>query len=265
MTVWASSYAFAAGGDILVLNRATGQLRFTAGPTGGLTFAPSGTVLYIANPAEVIAVDVQSRQPIAKYFSGNLENIGQVIPSPDGKRLYVSITFVSGSAIEPQGSVFLPPGEIVVLDTSTYKPVAGFNVPHGLGVVALTQDASTLVCTSNFGRVVLISTTTGAVTGTIHLTPANGALEGLALSNDGGTAYVTDAVNNLLFVASLATLFQQATVSVGRTPLDVAITPDGSEAWVATAAGLEVVNLAAGQVSGPVRLPGTPSAIVFAP
>jgi YVTN family beta-propeller protein len=261
-TVWASSYAFAAGGDILTLNRATGQLNFIAGPSGGLTFSPSGKVLYVASPSKVIALDAQSAQPVGKYFAGNLQNIGQAIPSPDGTRLYVSKTFVSGSPTP--GTTVLPAGEIVVLDTATFKPVSVVSIPHGLGVFALTADGSTLVCTSNRGEVHVIGTATGAVTETITLTPSNGVLEGLALSNDGSTAYVTDAQNNLLFEVSLATQSQQATVSVGSTPLAVAITPDGSEAWILTAVGLETVNLAAGQVSGPVRLPGTPSAIVFA-
>jgi len=152
-----------------------------------------------------------------------------------------------------------------VLDTSIFKPVAAINIPDGLGVLALTPDGSTLVCTSNFGHVHLIDTATDAIAATIHLTPANGLLEALALSSDGSTAYVTDTENNLLFVASLRTQAQQASFPVGMDPSGVAITPDGSEAWVLTAAGLEIVNLATFQVSGPVPLPGTPSAIVFAP
>jgi len=264
-TVWASSYEFAAGGDFLVLNPATGQLKFTVGPTGGLAFAPSGTVLYFANPAKVIALDVQSMSPIAAFSAGQLENIGQAIPSPDGTRLYVSITFVSGSAQQPQERAVLPPGDIVVLDASSLKRVAVINIPDGLGALALAPDGSTLLCTSNRGHVHLISTATDAIAATIDLTPTNGLLEGLALSSDGSTAYVTDTENNLLFVASLTTQTQQARVPVGMDPLAVAITPDGSEAWVLTQAGLEIVNLATGQVGGPVRLPGTPSAIVFAP
>jgi len=263
--VWASSYQFAAGGDILTLNPATGQLKFTVGPTGGLTFSPSGALLYVANPAEIVVLAVPSMNRIATLPAANLENIGQAIPSPDGTRLYVSVTFVSGGGSQPQGGTLLPPGEIMAIDTSTYKPVAVVNIPGGLGAIALTPDGSTLACTSNLGRVVLISTATNAIAATIHLTPANGVLEGLAISPDGTMAYVTDARNNLLFVASLATQKQLAADPVGVTPLSVAITPDGSEAWVLTAAGLEIVNLATGQAGGPVRLPGAPSAIVFAP
>jgi hypothetical protein len=44
----------------------------------------------------------------------------------------------------------------------------------------------------------------------------------------------------------------------------VVISPDGSEAWVATLAGLEVVNLATSAVSA-VALPGEPADIVFGP
>jgi YVTN family beta-propeller protein len=257
-TVWASSYEFSLGGDVLVLHPSTGQLQFIAGPTGGLSFAPGGTVLYVANPAKLMALDVPSMHQIAAFQAENLENIGQAIPSPDGKLLFVSISFVSGVAV-------LSPGDIVVLDSSSLKLVSTINVPGGLGVFALTPDGSTLVCTSNFGRVLLISTATGALTATIHLTPSNGLLQGIALSPDGSTAYVTDAANNLLFVADLAPPSQQAKIAVGRSPLAVAISTDGTQAWVATNAGLEVVDVASGQVSGPILLPGTPSAIAFAP
>jgi YVTN family beta-propeller protein len=264
-TVWASSYEFAAGGDILVLNPATGQLKFTVGPTGALSFAPSGTVLYVANPAQVVALDVQSMTQVAKFSAAQLQNIGQAIPSPDGTRLYLSITFVSGGPRQPQGRAVLPPGDIAVLDTSTFKRVGTINIPDGLGGLALTSDGSTLVCTSNKGQVHLIDTATDKITATIDLTPANGLLESVAPSSDGATAYVADTENNLLFVASIATQAQLAKIAVGQDPFNVAITPDGSEAWVLTGAGLEIVNLATGQVGGPVALPGAPSAIVFAP
>ncbi len=263
--VWASSYQFAAGGDLLMLNPATGQLNFTVGPTGALAFAPNGTALYVANPAQVIALGIPSMSKIAKFSAGQLQNIGQAIPSPDGTRLYVSITFVSGGTRQPRERVVLPPGDIVVLDASSLKAGGLINIPDGLGGLALTADGSTLVCTSNKGHVHLIDTATDKIAATIDLTPANGLLEAVALSSDGSTAYVADAENNLLFVASLATQMQQSKIAVGMDPFDIAVTPDGSEAWVLTGAGLEIVNLATSQVGGPVLLPGAPSAIVFAP
>jgi YVTN family beta-propeller protein len=130
--------------------------------------------------------------------------------------------------------------------------------------MALTPDGSTLVFTGNEGRVQLLSTSTYELTGTVQLSPTNGYLEDVALSPNGSTAYVTDATNNLLLVANLQTKTQTSTISVGSSPSPVVITPDGSEAWVSTLSGLDVVNLATGAVNS-VTLPGEPGDIVFAP
>ncbi len=262
-TVWASQVSFGLGGDVLFLNPATEQVKYIVDISGALAFSPSGTVVYVYNPGGVTAYDVVSLTPVATAHVGQLTNVGQAIPSPDGTRLYISASFVSG--IINKGDVLFAPGEILVLDTSTFKYTAAISVSDGMGALALTPDGSTLVYTSNYGRVHLISTATDKITATIHLTPANGLLSGLALSPDGSTAYVADALNNLLLVASLQTQTQLASISVGTSPSLVVVTPDGSEAWVATLAGLEIVDTATGQVSGPVALPGTPSAIVFAP
>ena len=261
-TVWASQYGFGLGGDILFLNPATQQLKYKVGYAGALAFSPSGTVVYVANPGAVTALDVATLKPIGTAHVGQLTNVDQAIPSPDGTRVYISTSFVSGVS---DGPVVLAPGEILVLDTSTFKYTAAINVPDGMGAMALTPDGSTLVYTANDGRLHLLSTATNKITATIHLTPANGLLSGLALSPDGATAYVADAENNLLMVADLATQTQPNSIAVGNSPSPVVISPDGSEAWVATLAGLEIVNTSTGLLSGPVRLPGEPSAIVFGP
>jgi len=260
-TVWASQFSFGLGGDTLFFNPATEQIKYIVGISGALAFSPSGTVVYTYNSGRVTAYDVASLTEIGTASVGQLTNIGQAIPSPDGTRLYISVSFVSG--IINKGSVLFSPGEILVLDTATFKYTAAINVPEGMGALALTPDGSTLVYTTNFGRVRLISTATHKLA-TVQLTPSNGLLNGLALSPDGSTAYVTDTENNLLLVANLPTQTQQASIAVGSFPSPVAITPDGTEAWVATLAGLEIVNTTTGEVSA-VALPGEPSAIAFAP
>jgi YVTN family beta-propeller protein len=261
-SVWASQYAFGLGGDILALNPATGQLQYKVGYSGALAFGPNGSVVYVANPGAVTALDVASLTPVGRAYVGQLTNIDQVIPSPDGTRLYISASFVSGISSEQE---LLAPGEILVLDTSTFKYTAAISVSDGMGVMALTPDGSTLVYTANYGRVHLISTATNKTTGTIHLVPANGLFNGLALSPDGSTAYVVDGENNLLLIVNLATQIQQGSIAVGLGPAPVVISPDGSQAWLVTLSGLEIVDLAAREVSGTVRLPGTASAIVIAP
>ena len=262
-TVWASQFSLGLGGDLLFLNPATGQEKYIVDISGALAFSPSGAVVYIYSSGGVTAYDVASLTPIGTANVGQLTNIGQAIPSPDGTRLYIAASFVSG--IAKGGGVLFAPGEILVLDTSTFKYTAAISISDGMGALALTPDGSTLVCTANFGRVHVISTRTAKITATIHLTPANGLLGGLALTPDGSTAYVADQLNNLLLVVNLPKQTQQASISVGTSPSPIVITPDGSEAWVATLAGLEIVNVATGEVRGPVALPGMPAAIVFAP
>jgi len=262
-TVWASTYGFGLGGDILFLNPATQRLRYKVGPSGSLAFSPDGKEVYVANPGVLTAYDTATLNPIGSAYVGQLTNLDQAIPSPDGKRVYISATFISGSI--SNGSVFLSPGEILILDTSTFKYTAAISVNDGMGAIALTPDGSTLVYTANHGRVHLLDTATNKVTGTIHLTPANGDLADVAISPDGSTAYVADAQNNLLLVAGLKSKTQVNSIAVGQGPSPVVVRPDGSEVWVATLAGLEVVNSATLQISGTVRLPGAPSAIAFAP
>jgi len=261
--VWASQFSFGQGGDLLFLNPATEQVKYIVGISGAMAFSPNGSVVYIYNPGGVTAYDVATLTPIGSAYVGGLTNIGQAIPSPDGTRLYISANFVSGT-VNKGGGVYFSQGEILVLDTSTFKYIADIDVSDGMGELGLTPDGSTLVYTSNFGLVRLLSTSTFKLTGTIHLTPASGLLSGLAISPDGSTAYVADELNNLLLVANLPTLTQQGSISVGSTPSPVVLTPDGSEAWVATLVGLEVVDLAAGRVRGPVALPGLAGNIVFA-
>lgn len=260
--VWASQFSFGLGGDLLFLNPATEQVKYIVDISGALAFSPSGTVVYIYNPGGVTAYDAASLTPIGSAYVGELTNIGQAIPSPDGTRLYISASFVSGGV--NKGGVLFAPGEILVLDTSSFKYTAAIGVSDGMGEIALTPDGSTLVYTANFGRVHLLSTATNTITATIQLTPANGFLSGLALSPDGSTAYVADAPNNLLLVTNLTKQTQTASIPVGTSPSPVVISPGGSQAWVSTLAGLEIVNLANGQVS-PVALPGEPFAVVFAP
>jgi DNA-binding beta-propeller fold protein YncE len=217
----------------------------------------------VANPGGLTAYDTATLNPIGSASVGQLTNLDQAIPSPDGKRVYISASFISGSP--SNGSVFLAPGEILVLDTSTFKYTAAISVNDGMGAIALTPDGSTLVYTANYGRVHLLDTATNTVIGTIHLTPVNGDLADVAISPDGSTSYVADAQNNLLLVASLKSRTQVASIAVGQGPSPVVVRPDGSEVWVATLAGLEVVNAATLQISGTVRLPGAPSAIAFRP
>ncbi len=235
--VWASQYSFGLGGETIFLNPANWQTKYITNVSGAIAFSPDGKVVYFYNPGGVTAYDVASLTPIGSAYVGQLTNLGQVIPSPDGTRLYISASFVSGSS---NGPVLFSPGEILVLDTSTFKYIKAINIPDGMGAMALTPDGSTLVYTVNYGRIRLLSTSSYKVTATVQLKPTSGYLPGLALSPDGSTAYAADALNNLLLVADLQNQTQKATIGVGKGPSPVVVSPDGSEVWVATVEGLEL-------------------------
>ena len=259
-TVWASDFALGDTNELLFLNPANGAINFLVGIGGAVAFSPSGLVVYAYNPGAVTAFDAASLKFLGSAPAGQLTNIGQVIPSPDGKRLYMSVSYVSG--VPKQGPVLFSSGEIRILDAATLRYTGAFNVSLGMGAMALSPDGSTLLFTTNLGRLYSISTKTFEVTGTIDFTPANGLLSSLAISPDGTTAYVADSVNNLVMAANLSTQTQTTTTPVGAYPSPIAITPDGTQLWVATLAGLDVVDVTTGEV-GTIALPGEPSAIVF--
>ena len=123
-TVWASDYAFGVTDDLLFLNPANGALQFVVGVSGALAFSPSGAVVYLYSPGRLTAYEAASLSPIGSAPAGQLTNIGQVIPSPDGKRLYMSVSYVSGNPDERL--VLFPAGEIRVLDAATLKYTGAF-------------------------------------------------------------------------------------------------------------------------------------------
>jgi YVTN family beta-propeller protein len=261
-TVWASQYPFGMGGDLLFLSPDAGLSKYKVGISGALTFSPTGAIIYVYDPGRLNAYDALSLAKVGTVAAGQLTNILQALPSPNGTRLYVSVSYVSGSVGD--ANELFSPGEIRIIDTATFKHLAAISAADGMGSMALTPDGSTLVFTANHGRVHLLSTATNKLSATIELKPANGLLNGLAVSPDGATAYVTDSVNNLLLVANLASQTQQRRIAVGAFPSPIVISPDGTEAWIATLEGLEIVDTTSGRVSA-VALPGEPSAIAFGP
>ena len=88
-TVWASTYGFGLGGDILFLNPETHRLTYKVGPSSSLAFSPDGKEVYVANLGVLTAYDTATLNPIGSAYVGQLTNLDQAIPSPDGKaRLY---------------------------------------------------------------------------------------------------------------------------------------------------------------------------------
>jgi YVTN family beta-propeller protein len=102
--------------------------------------------------------------------------------------------------------------------------------------------------------------------------------QGVALH--GSTLYFADTAQDLVSVIDAATLTQknynpaETDIHVGINPTDLAVSPDGSQLWVAdtgpqigpgSPSDIEVVSTATDQVTATLRLPTAPAQVVFSP
>lgn len=124
-------------------------------------------------------------------------------------------------------------GTVTEIDTKTMTVMRTFNIggrPHGL---VISPDGSTLYAADNAeGKVKAISTTTGAITGTVAVSGAFG----IAISPDGSTLYVTtdNAQAAVIATSSLTVSRLYDTAARGR---QIVTSPDGATAWAANEGG----------------------------
>ena len=124
-------------------------------------------------------------------------------------------------------------GTVTEVDARTMTLLRTFGVggrPHGL---AISPDGSTLYAADNsLGRVLAISTTTGAVTGNVAIPGAFG----IAISPDGSTLYVTTD-NARAAVITASTLTVTHLYETGSNGRQVVAAPDGTTAYSANDGG----------------------------
>src|SRR5262249_15558876 len=124
-------------------------------------------------------------------------------------------------------------GAVLVIDTATNTVVA--TVPVGLGPdgVAITPDGTHAYVTGS--PISVIDTATNTVVATVPV-PVGRLPLGVVTTPACTHAYVTiggGGINGIVSVIDTATNTVVATVPVGVRPIGVAITPDGTHAYVA--------------------------------
>lgn len=127
-------------------------------------------------------------------------------------------------------------------------------VSVGVGIVLGSAPAKAQnVDIANPGNVVVIDTATNTVTGSIKIRRHT---DGVAVSPDGSTVYVTDTVFGFVSVVDAATNAITAAVHVGHGPTGVAVTPDGSTIYVADSirGGVSVMDTANNTVIAEIRV-----------
>jgi YVTN family beta-propeller protein len=115
------------------------------------------------------------------------------------------------------------------------------------------------VANVNSNTVSVIATATNTVTTTI---PVVGGPNGVAVTPDGSTVYVTNAGDNTVSAIATATNTITATIPVGSFASGVAVTPDGSKAYVANGISntVSVIDTATNEVTASVPVGSDPAA-----
>ena len=165
------------------------------------------------------------------------------------------------------------------IDTSTYAVATvtlGGPVGKEPNALQVTPDGTKLIVAEGAAhQVQIVSTATGAVTGTVSI-PAVGATpsepNAVAVNPAGTTAWIVDAANARVYPLSLATSTLGGAITVGAQgdPTAMVVTPNGAQVFVADYGAHQVsaidtstdvvTNIAVGGTTGiPIALAVTPN------
>jgi YVTN family beta-propeller protein len=237
-----------------------------------VAITPDGTHAYVANAASntVSVIGTATNMVVATVPVGNMgiKNPQGVAITPDGTHAYVTstasntVTVIATATntvvatvpvgINPSAVAITPDGtDAYVTDegSNTVSVIATANntvvatVPVGVQPVgvAITPDGTHAYVTSLGSTTVsVIDTATNSVAAIVAV---GGATWAVAITPDGAHAYVTNVngVNSVVLVIDTATNTVVATVTgAGFNPVGVAITLDGTLAYVTSGAGNQV-------------------------
>ncbi|MGH7771978.1 MAG: YncE family protein, partial [Candidatus Binatia bacterium] len=181
---------------------------------------------------KVSVIDTATNTVIARINLGERRQGWGVAISPDGTRAYVAVQVD-----------FTDTDQVSVIDTATNTVVATVTVGSNPNGVSMTPDGTRVYVTNtSSSNVSVIDTTTNTVVATVAV---GDFPRGVAITPDGRRAYVAGLrvcvpgdCDGQVSVIDTQTNSVVATVNFGFlvSPTEVAITPDGTRAYVATCA-----------------------------
>ena len=221
----------------------------------GVAITPDGTRVYVTNIFNSISViDASTKSVVATIPSGQFPT--GIAITPDGTRAYVVNQFLTN-----QGN-----NTVSVIDTMTNTIVATISVGLGPSQIAITPDGTRAYVPDQQDSIIsVIDTATNTVydhsghryCGNSHYARWNPAY---VTSPGGGTVSVIDTATNTV----------AATISLGTNlnPFGVAITPDGTRAYVTISFPnnfVSVIDTATNTVVATIPVGVAPSGIAITP
>ncbi len=211
----------------------------------GVTLTPSRATaqsqpgVYVASGNTVLAIDQPTNTVRGGAAVGGVASA--VVASPDGTRVYATITALD---------------TVAVIDTTSMALVATVPVGDAPSAAVVSPNSQWLYITTTGGVVQVIDTTLRSVVASIPT--AGGSVGGMAITADGSTVYVASGP---VSVIDTATNTMTGSFSTGRN--DIEVSPDGSKIYLTrttffteSSGSVDVVDAATRAVTASIPMGG---------
>jgi YVTN family beta-propeller protein len=258
----ASYYAYIAaetGSEVVEVNVAAGSIvgTISADSVEGVAVTPDGSTAYLAETgqyyviADDLATKAQTKIEVGAYPQ-------DVAVSPTGKVVYATVTAGDSG---PGGS-----DVVAAIDPATNKVTADIRVGPAPRQVVFSHDGSTAYVTTETG-IYEISTATSRVVRVIPEAGATNGPQGIALSPNGATLYVTNPDAGTVAAIDAASGKVVASASGLAEPYSVTVTPNGSTLYVAdmNSDSVSVLSAATMKASATVSVGRLPMSVTTSP
>jgi len=258
----ASYYAYIAsetGSEVVEVDLSAGSIvgTISADSVEGVALTPDGSTAYLAETgqyyviADDLATKAQTKIEVGAYPQ-------DVAVSPTGKVAYATVT--SGDTGSGGSDV------VAAIDPATNKVTADIKVGPAPRQVVFSPDGSTAYVTAETG-IYEISTATNKVVRVIPEAGATNGPQGIAVSPNGATLYVTNPGAGTVVALDAASGKVSASASGLAEPEAVTVTPNGSTLYLAdmNSDSVSVLSAATLKTTATVSVGRLPMSVTVSP